>query len=191
MIQIGRAFALIAVLALAACYPPVTRTPVGTTAGLKPDMALAGTWKGVDSDGKPGYFHFLVQADGSMTAVIVASGPKAEDWNAATLTTARVGANRIMNARLLSSNGKNENAPPGTVPVLYRIDQKGTLTLAMMDEPAVKRAIADGKIKGTIEKGEFGDVTITGDAKTIDALFASPDIAHLFAKPFFTLHKVD
>jgi len=191
MTQWVRVLAPLAVAVLTACYPPVTSRPVGTTVGLRPDPALRGDWKGVNESGEPGYFHFLFQSDGTITAVIVASGPKAEDWNVATLTTAKLGANRIMNARLVLSNGKEENAPAGTVPVLYRIDPHGTLTLALMDEAKVKRAIADGKINGEVEGGAAGDATIAGDAKALDSFFASPDAARLFDRPFFTLHKVN
>jgi hypothetical protein len=191
MSRIKIALALFAALALAACYPPTTTHPVGTTKGLATDAALTGLWRGTSSDGKPSYFHFLHQSDGSIVAVIVEGGPKAEDWNVARFTTARLGANRVMNAKLLWTNDKPEAEQPGTVPVLYRIDRKGTLTLAMMDENKVKAAISDGKIAGTVEKGQFGDAVITADPKALDALFAMPDVAHLFAKPFFTLHRVD
>jgi len=191
MTRIKYVLALAATLALTACYPPTTSHPVGTTAGLKPDPVLQGTWKGVNSDGKPFYMHFLPQSDGTLSAVIVESGPKAEDWNVVTATTTTLGANHYMNARLLWTNGKPENAPAGTVPVLYRMDAKGQLTFSLMDEAAVKAAITAGKIKGTVEKGELGDATITADVKTLDAYFSTPGVTKLFANPMFTVHKVD
>ena len=191
MTRIKHVIALAATLALAACYPPTTSHPVGTTAGLRPDPLLSGTWTGINADGKPFYLHFLQQSDGTLSAVIVESGPKAEDWNVVTATTATLGANHYMNARLLWTNGKPENAPAGTVPVLYRLDAKGTLTFALMDENAVKAAIAAGKIKGTVEKGQFGDATITVDAKALDAYFAAPGVTRMFAKPVFIVHKLD
>ncbi len=191
MIGIIRKFALVAALALGACYPPTTTHPVGSTSAQKPDPALIGLWKGPNSDGKPGYFHFLRQSDGTIVAVIVEGGPKAEDWNVATLTTARVGNNRILNARLLWTNGKPEGAPAGTVPVLYRIDAKGTLTLSLPDEDAFKAAIAAGRIKGTVEKGQLGDAVVAADPKALDAFFAAPGVADLYSKPFFTLRRVE
>ncbi|MEI9989889.1 MAG: hypothetical protein WDM86_07605 [Rhizomicrobium sp.] len=191
MTRIKLVLALAATLALSACYPPTTGHPLGTTAGIKPDPVLTGTWKGTNSDGKPFYLHLLQQSDGTLAAVIVESGPKAEDWNVVTATTATLGANRYMNARLLWTNGKPENAPAGTVPVLYRLDAKGVLTFSLMDEDAVKAAIAAGKIKGTVEKGQWGDVTITADPKALDAYFAAPGAAKLFLQPFFTVRKVE
>ncbi|MEI9887066.1 MAG: hypothetical protein WDN08_11305 [Rhizomicrobium sp.] len=186
------ALALAAALILSACYPPTTSHPVGTTAGLKSDPALSGLWVGKDADGKPGYFHFLPQSDGSITAVIVEGGDKPDaDWMIATLTTATLGDKHYMNARLTSTNGKTEEgAPSGTVPVLYRIDAKGTLTLAMMDETPTKAAIKAGKIKGTPGQGDMGDAEITADPTALDGFFKSAAAASLFDKPFFTLHRV-
>ncbi len=191
MTRIKIVAALAAMLVLAACYPPTTSHPLGTTGGARPDPALSGTWKGINSDGKPFYLHLLPQSDGTLSAVLVESGPKAEDWNVVTATTATLGANRYMNARMLWTNGKPEGAPPGTVPVLYRFDAKGALTFALMDEDAVKAAIAAGRIKGTVEKGQFGDAKITADPKALDAFFASPAVTKLFADPLFTVRKVE
>jgi hypothetical protein len=186
--------AALAVLALAACYPPTTSHPIGTSAGLKPDPVLTGLWKGHPPDPKEagGYFHFLPQEDGSITVILVESGEKPDgDWNLITLTTGKAGANRFMNARMLSSNGKPETgAPSGTVPVLYRLDGKGRMTLYLMDETATKAAITAGKIKGTIEKGSMGDATITADPAELDAFMQSPEALALFDKPFFILRKM-
>lgn len=195
MTKFHAVLAFAAALLLSACYPPVTRSPVGTTAGLKPDPVLLGTWKGNSSDGKPSYFHFLLQNGGTITAIIVESGPKAEDWNYVTLTTATLGANRFMNARMLLSNGIPEGGDPavqpnGTVPVLYRIDAKGILTMFLMDEKAVKAAIASGKIKGTVEKGEMGDAVITAEPAALDKFLETPAGLALFVKPFFSAKKV-
>ena len=155
--RIRLAVASFAALTLAACYPPTTTHPVGASSGSKPDALLVGLWKGksADTSGDFGYFHFLPQHDGSITAILVQAGNKPDgDWNLITLTTARAGDNRYMNARMLSTNGKPEvGAPAGTVPVLYRVSANGRLTLYLMDETAAKAAITAGKIKGRIEKG--------------------------------------
>jgi hypothetical protein len=184
------ALTLAAALALSGCYDTTTH-PLGTTAGIKPDPVLTGTWAGVDSNGKPGYFHFLPQSDGSITVIIVEDGKIDNDWNVGAITTTKLGANRLMNARLVQGNGKPvTDQPPGTVPVLYRIDAKGTLTVALPHEETMRDAVKAGRIKGHAEDGAYGDVTITADPKTLDAFFARPDIDKLFSTPFFTLHRV-
>jgi len=184
------ALAVAAALALTGCYDTTTH-PLGTTAGITPDPALTGTWKGVNSDGKPGYLHFLPQSDGSITVLIVEDGTGDNDWDVATITTTRLGANRWMNARLVESDGKPDtDAPPGTVPVLYRIDGQGTLTVALPHEEALRDAVTSGRVKGRVEDGAYGDVTITADPEALDAFFARPDAGKLFSAPFYTLHRV-
>ena len=185
----------LATLALGACYPPTTSHPIGTVSGLKPDPALTGLWKGVSIEpGERGvYFHFLPRLDGNIEAVVVQAGDKPDgDWNLFSLTTGRAGANRFMNARMISTNGKPEDDfPGGTIPVLYRIDSKGRMTLYMMDEKSTKTAIAGGAIAGTIEKGEYGDSVITADGPALDKFMATPAARALFVKPFFTLTRMD
>jgi hypothetical protein len=187
--------AALALLALAACYPPVTSHPVGTTAGLKPDPVLVGLWKGAptNKDERSSYYHFLPQLDGTTRAVIVQGGDKPDaDVILVKMTTAKLGAIRYMNATLVDSKGNpEEGSPAGTVPVLYKIDAKGVMTLCLMDEKAAKDAITAGKIKGTIEKGEYGDATITADPAALDKFLQSPAGLALFKKPFVTLHRME
>ena len=189
------AVAAFAALALAGCYPPTTNHPIGTTTGLRPDPVLVGLWKGVppDPSERGGYFHFLPQLDGTITVILVQAGDKPDgDWNLVTTTTGKAGANRFMNVRMLSSNGKpEEGAPTGTVPVLYRIDARGAMTLYMMDETATGVAITSGKVKGVVEKGAYGDVIITADPKALDKFMQGPAAIALFKKPFFTLHRME
>ncbi len=189
------AVAAFALLALAACYPPTTTHPVGTTAGFKLDPVLSGTWKAdpPEPSERGAFYHFLPKLDGTLTVLIVQSGDEPDgDWNLVELTTGKAGANRFMNARLLSSNGKpEEGSPGGTIPVLYRIDAKGRITLYLTDETATKAAIKAGKIKGTIGKGDSGDAVITADPAALDKYMASSAAAALFTKPFSTLHKID
>jgi hypothetical protein len=190
MTKFPAALALCLGLVLSACYPPTTSHPVGVAG--KPDPALTGTWRGTNEDGKPGYFHFLTPSDGAITVLIAEGGPKAEDWNVASVTASRLGANRFFNARLVSSNGKpEEGAPAGTVPILAKTDAKGQMSLFMMDETMVKAAITGGKIKGAIGQGQMGDAVITADAATLDKFLQTPAGLALFAKPFFVLKKVE
>jgi hypothetical protein len=184
------ALALAAALALSACYDTTTH-PVGTTAGIKPDPVLAGTWKGVNSDGKPGYFHFLPQSDGSITVIIVEDGTTSNDWDVATVTATKLGPNRLLNARLLEGDGKPiADWPGGTVPVLYRLDAQGGLTFALPHEEALRDAVKAGRIKGRVQTGAYGDVAITADPKALDAFFARADLGKLYSAPFYTLHRV-
>jgi hypothetical protein len=189
------AVAALALLALAACFPPTTSHPVGTTSGLKLDPVLNGTWKAdpASRDERGVFLHFLPKLDGTLTALMVQTGDEPDgDWNLIELTNGKAGANRYMNARLLMSNGKpDEGSPGGTIPLLYRVDAKGRLLLYIMNEDRAKAAIKAGEIKGTIGEGDSGDAVITADPAALDKFMASPAALSLFVKPFFTLHKID
>lgn len=190
MTKLRAVFAIFATLIVAACYPPVTKSPVGLTVGIKADPALSGLWAGKGNDGQPSYMHFLPQADGSFTVLIVGNGDQVdEEWDLVNVTTAKFGTNGIMNATMISTRGKPEPAHPGTVPVLYRIDG-GTLTLALLDEEKVKDAIRAGKIKGDAGDGGTSDATITADPAVLDKFISSPAGMSLFDKPFFKARKV-
>lgn len=187
--------AALSLLFLAACFPPTTTHPVGTIAGLKLDPVLNGTWQAdpASKDERGVFLHFLPKLDGSLTVLMVQSGDEPDgDWNLIELTNGKSGSNRYMNARLLMSNGKpDEGSPGGTIPLLYRLDAQGRLLLYIMNEDRAKAAIKAGKIKGTIEKGDYGDAVITADPAALDKFMASPAALTLFVKPFFTLHKID
>ena len=197
------AFATLVVLVAAACYPPTTSHPVGTTSGLKSDPGLVGLWKGGPRQaGERGvYFHFLPRLDGSVAAVMAQTGDQPDgDWSVFTLTTGHAGANSFMNAREFSNASMAEDygkasapdyRPPGTVPVLYRIDAKGLMTLYLMDENATKDAIKKGLIQGTIGEGSMGDARITADAGALDKFMATPAARALFVEPFITLKRVE
>lgn len=199
MTKLRACLALCAALVLSACYPPVTKYPVGGAAATTPDPALVGLWKGMPADhaDRGVYIHFLPKIDGTIAAVLVQAGEKPDgDWYYVTLTTTKLGASRVMNVRLLLSDGIQEGGDPavqpaGTVPVLYRMDAKGQMSLFTMDETATKAAILAGKIKGTVEKGQMGDAVITAEPAALDAFLGSPAGLKLFSKLLFTLHKME
>jgi hypothetical protein len=185
-----------ATLLLAACYPPTTTHPVGTTIGLSNDPALTGLWRGKmqNDEGREIYFHFLPQADGTITVVMVQRGPEPDgDWSVASVTTAMLGANHFMNALLQFSGGsaEDEDAPRNGVPLLYRFEGSNRVVLYLMDEDATKAAIQTHGIAGTVEPGQFGDATITAAPKDLDAFMASRKGAALFGERFATLTKVE
>ena len=181
---------LLMVFSLGACYPPSTSNPVGKTAGLKPDPALTGLWKGTSAQGETGYFHFLPQDNGTITVLLIAGTDK--EWMLVTATTATLGPNHLMNARLVSSNGIAETGgPKGTFPVLYQFDGKSGLKLSLLDERKVKAALKAGQLAGTGYKTNLDDAVITADPATLDRFLQSPAGATLFDKPFFTLKKVE
>jgi len=183
-------------LLLAACYPPTTTHPVGTTAGLSNDAALTGLWRGKmhNDEDRDVYFHFLPQADGTIAVVMVQSGAQPDgDWSVATITTATLGSNHFMNARLTHNGDSDDDdaGQHGTVPLLYRMTGPDKIALFLMDEDATKAAIKAHDIPGTVEPGQFGDAVITAAPKDLDAFMASKKGAALFGERFATLTKIE
>jgi hypothetical protein len=205
MKRLYAALAIAAALLLAGCLPVTSKTPVGTTAGLGADEALYGTWIGhsedqpdKDKDRKEKsvlYLHFLKGKDASATSVLwvtTGSGKNDNGWMSFTINTAKVGANRYMNALWISEDGKpvENESKNAVIPLLYKFGSHHKLTLYLLDEDKVKEAIKAGKIAGTVEPGNFGDVKITADAPVLDAFFATPEAAKLF-KVFVVLRRAE
>lgn len=186
---------LACVFLLAGCLPVTSKTPVGTTAGLGADAALTGTWKGhsADADNKnDGFFHFMQAKDGSLTiAVILAKGSSDDGWTIFNAHTASLGKNHFINAvetfdKDAPVEGDLKNA---NIPLLYVVKGR-TLTIYLINEDKAKTAIKAGKIKGTIEPGDSGDVQITSESAELDAFMAKPEAVDLF-KVMMVLKRVD
>ena len=212
MKRIYAALALAATLLLAGCLPVTSKTPVGTTAGLGADQALYGTWIGrsedqPDKDQKKDkgvlYLHFLPARPQEPPAIIgvwVVTGDAKSNGEVDLyeLRAAKLGDNNFIDILKLSdiSKGIDANASSnnglngGSVPVLYKFGKHHTLTLYLLDEDKVKEAIKAGKIAGTVEPGDSGDVQITADAAALDAFFATPEAAKLF-KIFVVLKRAE
>lgn len=189
------ALAALAVIALAACYPPVTSHPIGTTAGLKSDPALIGLWR---ADPEPGrqdfyYYHILNTKDGAMFAVLVPSGGdgKNTDVMMFKFTTARFGDVGFLNVRtMMDPEHEAPDQPKGTVPLLYRFGAKGKLQIFLLDEDATKDAIRAHRIAGTAGKADTDDAVITADGAALDTFFRSRAGLALFKKTFTTMTRI-
>ena len=183
-----------AALFVAACLPVTTKNPVGSTAGFRPDAALAGVWlaHGENKDDKPGYIAFLGHGDNGMTALLISPDGKDGEWESYTLETAMLGGNRYMNVRSALKNGEPDTdmGSADRIPMLYRLAKDGTITLYILDDDKTAAAIKAGKIAGKIDPGSSGDVHITAAPKALDAFFATKGGAALFDKPFVALRRV-
>jgi hypothetical protein len=185
----------VAALGLAACPPVTTKTPIGTTVKATTDPGLAGVWRGRIGKSKAfSYFSFLPQKDGTTTGVLV-TAPSAEDeggWGAFTLQTVALGPNHFINARETIDEGKpaTGSMADNIVPVLYHMAGYDMLTLSVIDEDAAKNAIKAGKIAGTIEAGQFGDVVLTAPPGDLDKFMAGAAGRALFPKPLVILHRL-
>ncbi len=182
-------------IGLCACPPVTSKTPVGTTVKAVRDPALTGVWRGKVAEGDAvSYFTFLPQDDGTYSVVLV-TPPSAKDnggFGVFGVETVTLGRLHFINARELSDDNKAAKGAmaDNTIPLLYKLEGDNTLVLYMMDEDAARNAIKAGKIKGTVEEGQFGDVTLTASPGELDTYMGSPAARALFTKPLVTLKRV-
>ena len=192
-------FVTLAGLLATACLPVTSTSPIGSSAGLGPDPALAGAWKTApqaDETG-PTYLHFLADAKDGMTVLIVshARGKGDSGWSEYRVTAATLNGHHYLNALAVQDDGKPVSDASATrnMPLLYTLSADGkTLSLYLIDEAAAKAAIKAGKLDGTIEPGDFGDVVLTAAPDKLDVFFARDDAAALFdKKPLVVLERLD
>jgi hypothetical protein len=183
-----------AALIVAACLPVTTKTPIGTTVGFKSDPALVGIWKGHGkNDSKDGYLTFMNNGDGTMTALLFSRDEDEGEWTTYTLQGAKLGDNRILNARAALKNGKPVEGEEARaiMPLLYRFEKDGSLSLSLLDEKAVKDAIRAGRLKGEVGEGDAGDARITEEPAALDAFFASDEAGKMFSEDLLVMRRLD
>lgn len=193
MRAVNAALALAGVLFAAACLPVTSKAPLGTTVKPAAEAALIGTWKGHVADNREtSYWHFLPAKEGAMTVLGVTAAKNNAGWGEYMATATMLGTYRYLNVRSVSSDGKpaGKEEAARNIPVLYKM-RGGKLTLYLIGEKAAKDAIAKGQIEGEIEKGDYGDATITATPEKLDTFFASPEGAKLFTEKIATLKKVE
>jgi hypothetical protein len=200
--------AIVSLVFLTACGTSVTTSvPIGTTAGVGPDKALYGTWKGhfvndfKKDDGRDSFVHFLRSGD-TDTDVIWVSAPRQGDDSGSNerykITTAKLGDNHYINA-VQPREGSDDVSD--NIPVLYRWGTNGTLTLCLMDLDKTVATIKAGTLPGvfvtTVGKDKSGKVEtrfysaqINAEASELDAFMAKPEAADLF-EAFLVLKRVE
>jgi hypothetical protein len=91
----------------------------------------------------------------------------------------------------VSENGKpgDSDTPPKNIPALYRINGDGALVVYLMDEKRAEAAIKANKLAGTIDPGQYGDVSITASPSDLDAFMATADGRALFDRPLIILRR--
>ncbi|HVV66289.1 MAG TPA: hypothetical protein VHC42_12535 [Rhizomicrobium sp.] len=183
-----------AALIVAACLPVTTKNPIGTTVGFKSDPALIGIWKGHGrNDSKDGYLTFMNNGDGTMTALLFSRDEDEGEWATYTLEGATLGENRILNARAALKNGKavSDEESSQIMPLLYRFEKDGSLSLSLLDEKSVKAAIRSGRLKGEVGEGDAGDARITEEPAALDAFFGSKEAGRMFSEDLLVMRRAD
>ena len=178
-------FAALAALLLAGCY--VTSKQLPASSGPVIDQQLVGTWEGLSEDGKPEgtYMHVVKQDDTKPLTFVMVDD---HSWTVYELHTLKVGDRRMFAVKQIA-------APAGDKPerdyIIGFYDVKGDeLTISLLETSKIKALIAAHKIKGRVESGSYGKVTLTSSPEELAAFFATTDLSKLAVDKPAKAHRV-
>ncbi len=179
------AIAVFAALLLAGCY--VTTQKLPATGGPVIDPQLIGTWQAFDEQGKAEgtYLHFIKTDEKTPLTFVMVDD---HSWTVYEMTSLQVGKRQMFAV-------KQTVAPRGDKPehnyIVGFYEIKGDdLSISLLDTKKVKELIAAHKIKGRVESGDYGKVTLTASPEELAALFATTDIDKLTGDKPAKAHRV-
>lgn len=178
---------------LGGCLPVTTSSPLGTTVAAAPDPQLTGVWKGNLGNSRGAVYVAVYPEHEGIREIVVLTPPAADDdggWLVFQARAATLGGNTYLDAREMEEDGKAADPKLSHVPILYN-NADGFFAIYLLNEKAARLAIRRRAIAGTIEPGEFGDVTITAAPAALDAFFASKAGRALFTKPLGILRRAN
>ena len=177
MIRRLNVYAALALCALL-CGCLVSLHPLSSRAEAAPDEQLFGVWYAHDEGEDLTYLHVGRGKKGMTEAMLVEHGGDG------TYKISRYTAfpTRFEGMTLLNVISPEDHKDTKGYDIMrYHIDGN-RLSLALMSEDAVKQAIKDGKLKGKVEPGTYGDTTITASGKELLAFIKSANESTLFPK---------
>lgn len=187
---------LISSLILTACVPE-SENPISDPAKATVDKRLLGVWAGKMSGEKEDQYIHFVEAENSITEVVLVShqkkrGPGVSFYKMYPTT---IGKNQYMNVKssvpddLKSPEQVKKLESHGYFFTRYRISEKGILKIWIMMDEEVSEAVKNGQLKGKIAKGD-GDVTITDTRENIIKFIEADHKKDIF-ELIFTFQKFD
>lgn len=159
---------LLLALALAAvsCGPPRSTNPLSDPAAAKPDARLLGLWTG-QVNGSKATLHVFAKTGASLDLVLV--GDDGEK-GAAVLTfdgfPSVIGGKTYLNLRAKTFHAWAEgfDLSPDYIFARYDLAKDGALSLSLMDEATVKKAVAAKKLAGAVAED---DVKLSASTKDL------------------------
>lgn len=175
---------------LASCID--SKDPLCKPEEAKQDTALAGVWRTDLEDGSVDYYHLAPAGDklpsGVMRVVTVAYNKKGSLSRPGEMLafSTEIGKNHYLNIAFIEDKNLDQFDSAGWKPELvngylivkYQV-QDDTLIVWAMDPKMKRQAIADEKLKGTIDKNA---VFFTDTPKNLAAFLADPQNDDFFTK---------
>ena len=201
---IRNAIAMAFALLLAGCGAVTTTHEIGTTAGLRTDLALVGTWK--DDVFRQDFgqdIHVVPVGQGTLTAFESRIRQRPDDVGSFTIysfTTAKLGDNHFINADVIRLEGDKSAKRPGWLPLFYTV-RGNSLKLYYLEQERAAKAIEAGLIAGRIDRHQrksddgkvedvIDNVEITAEPAALDAFMAKPEAVALF-RLYMQLRKIE
>jgi hypothetical protein len=184
------AFLLVTVMiGLAGCLP-TSKNPLSDPADAVADMRLDGVWYGKSGEDTV-FLHFVSGKESSMDIVEV-DHQKSGDAHTSiyTMFPTVIEGQRYMNIREKSGDDKPYYF------ARYTISKSGELTIWLMSEKPVAKAVKAGKLDGKVtvknpgETSETRDITLTASTESLAAYVRKADPEILFAEKFGTFKKL-
>ena len=183
------ALAILAVLiGLAGCLP-TSKNPLSDPAEAVVDMRLDGVWYGKSGEDTV-FLHFV---SGKATTMDVVEVDHEKDGDAHTsiytMFPTIIGDQRYMNLR------EKGNGDKPYYFARYTLSKNGILTIWLMSENPVAKAVKADKLTGKVTANNVGgneshDISLTSSTATLNAFVRNSDPTLLFAEKFGTFKKV-
>lgn len=177
-------------LGLAGCLP-VSQNPLSPPEKAVADSRLAGVWYGKSGEDTV-FLHFVAGKGAAMDAVEVDHEKSGDaQANLYTLFPSVIDGVRYLNIR----EKKGAEKKPYYL-ARYQLSANGTLTIWMMSEKAVARAVKNEKLAGKITPKNSGDrsvdqdITITASTERLAAFLRKSDPEILFSEKFGSFKKL-
>jgi len=175
-------------LGLAGCLP-VSQNSLSSPEKAVADARLAGVWYGKSGEDTI-FLHFVAGESSKMDLVEVDHQKGDAHTNIYTMFPSVIGSTHYMNVQ------EKKGANKSYYLARYQISASGALTIWLMSEKPVTKAIKSEKISGkVVEKNSANgtpdhDVTVTASTEKLAAFVGKSDPEILFAEKFGTFKKL-
>jgi len=178
-----------ALLGLGGCLP-ISQNPLSSPETATADARLAGVWAGKSGDDLV-FLHF-VQGKTEMMDAVEVDRPKDGDTSTNTYTVFPTVIDGVHYLNVQDKKGADKSYHLAR----YQVTSSGTLTIWLMSEKPVIKAIENEKISGKVgkkdpaSKVDTREVSITASTEHLAAFVSKSDPEVLFGEKFCTFKKL-
>jgi hypothetical protein len=161
-----------AALFLGGCFVTATNMPAGK--GPVDDLALVGSWRGLDSDsGKETdvFIHIQRPTEDKPLRLVYVEG---KDYVIYEMSTTRVGSRSVFYATVLAPEEAVSESKGGSYLGFYEVSGMNA-TFYLLDAEKVSELIRQGKVRGTPGPAKYDIANLTGSPAELATFLASAE----------------